>query len=333
MVSSLLKFPFFSLWRQIHRYHIIIFMVHGTVDSRRPNGWQPLRKHLTIENLDRGLDTLSRYYRFVSLDQAVAMLTGETPILPYSMAFTFDDGYRNNITHALPLLRRYKVPATFFLSTNHIERREPFWYDRLDYALQHLRKEQTVCFGNKELLFQPEQIGSLRTTFSALRVAVKADTRQYEKIMLDLADISRVLEDNAGRCLADVFEQDHYTSLMSWDEAKRATAEGITLGSHTLDHVLLDRLDAISSREQLSLSKQMIEFHTGTPCHHFCYPYGIWNESILKLVQDCGFLSALTTRYGHNKRGSSLFSLHRINFYQSNDLLLSLLNPYNWCDQ
>ena len=74
---------------------------------------------------------------FVSLGDAVEMLAGRKPLVPYSLVLTFDDGYRNNITHALPLLRRNQVPATIYLATGHVEERRPFSFDRLDYALQH----------------------------------------------------------------------------------------------------------------------------------------------------------------------------------------------------
>src|SRR4051812_40637037 len=97
------------LWRFLHRRHITILMVHGVMDTEQPTSWVPLRPQLSRRTLDDALCRLSRYYRFVSLDDAVAMLVGKLPLQPYSIVLTFDDGYRNNFTHALPILRRHRV--------------------------------------------------------------------------------------------------------------------------------------------------------------------------------------------------------------------------------
>lgn len=324
MIKQLVKFPLFQLWRQLHRQHIIIFMVHGVVDYRYQTTWRPLRRQLTVENLDSGLAALSQYYRFVSLDQAVTMLTGEAPMLPFSAVLTFDDGYRNNVTHALPILQRHGIPAIFFLATGHIERREPFWYDRLDYAIQHLKKEQVVRFGGRDFLFHPGQNELLHSTFSKLRFAVKSDQRYYKNNIQDVGKIADLLEGNAGCRLADIFEEDHYTAVMSWEEARKAADAGISMGSHTVDHLLLDRLDERTVRRQLCDSKQIIESRLGMPCRHLCYPNSNWSEQVVSLSCSAGFVAAVTTQHGFASSDDNLLTLPRMNFPNTADILTLL---------
>jgi len=312
-------FPLFLLWRQLHRNHITIFFAHGVTDSRLPSSWSPLRGQLAADYLDRGLTVLARYYRFLSLDQAIEMLAGRQPMQPHGMVLTFDDGYRNNFSHALPILRRHGVPAVFYIATGHIDRREPFWYDRLDYALQHLTREQAISFCGQLFLFYPGNEHSLHATFAALRATIKADHRDYRETMKDVDTIAQTLENNAGCRLADCFEQDHYTSVMSWDEVRRASREGITIGSHTVDHVLLDRLSPPAAMEQLTGSKQRIETQTGMECRHLCYPNGNWNESVANLTRGCGYQSAVTIQHGFSTAGESLFSLQRMSFLDTPD--------------
>jgi peptidoglycan/xylan/chitin deacetylase (PgdA/CDA1 family) len=289
-------------------------MVHGVIDDRLQAAWRPLRQQLTVKNLDSGLAALSRFYHFISLDQAVTMLTGEATLLPFSAVLTFDDGYRNNVTHALPILQRHGVPATFFLSTGHVERREPFWYDRLDYAIQHLRKEQHVSFSGQNFFFRPNQEEISRTTFTALRNMVKANKIPYSETILEVNRMANSLEENADCRLNDVFEDDHSTAIMSWEDARWAADQGVTIGSHTVDHVMLDRLIETSVREQLTVSKMMIEQRTGRKCLYFCYPYARWDAKILSLVQQAGFVAAVTTDTGANKAHTNLLALHRMGF-------------------
>jgi peptidoglycan/xylan/chitin deacetylase (PgdA/CDA1 family) len=299
------------LWRILHPNHLIIFMIHGVIDPSLQSTWQPLRRQLSVQNLDKGLAALSKHYNFISMDQAVAMLTGKEPLKPYSIVLTFDDGYRNNITHALPVLQKHNATATFFLSTGQIERREPFWYDRLDYAIQHLRKDQHVTFAGQDFSFRPNQTEISRTTFTALRKTIKANKLPYFETMKKVALIANTLEANADCRLSDIFEEDHSTAVISWEEAKWATNQGFTLGSHTVDHVLLDQLDEISTQQQLIVSKKIIEQQTGGQCLHFCYPNGNWNKKVVSLVKEAGFITAVTTEQGANKTGSSLLTLHR----------------------
>jgi len=86
------------LFQFIHRNHLIILTVHGVMDERDEPLWKPLRRQLSREKLDEYLKVLSRRYHFVSLAEVAQMIEGTAPIRPYSMAITFDDGYRNNIT-------------------------------------------------------------------------------------------------------------------------------------------------------------------------------------------------------------------------------------------
>ena len=302
------------LWRVLHRHHIVILMIHGVIDPSLQSTWQPLRRQLSVQSLDKGLTVLAKHYNFISMDQAVAMLTGEEPLKPYSIVLTFDDGYRNNVTHALPVLQKHNAPATFFLSTGQIERREPFWYDRLDYAIQHLRKDQHVTFASQDFSFQPNQTEISRTTFTTLRKTIKTNKLPYFETMERVELLASILEANAGCRLSDIFEEDHSTAIISWEEARWATNQGFNLGSHTVDHVLLDQLDEISIQQQLIISKKIIEQQTGGQCLHFCYPNGNWNKKVVSLVKETGFITAVTTEQGTNKIGDPLLTLHRNGF-------------------
>jgi peptidoglycan/xylan/chitin deacetylase (PgdA/CDA1 family) len=184
----------------------------------------------------------------------------------------------------------------------------------MDYALQHLHKEQHLSFGGKKFIFRPDQHEISSTAFTNLRNMIKNYKQPYKETMREVDAIINDLESNAGCCLADIFEKDHFTAIMSWEEAKLVAAKGITIGSHTVDHAILDRLDLLSVAEQLTISKKNIEQHIGRPCSYFCYPNGNWNDNIVSLVRKAGFIAATTTDRGSNKIGNELLTLHRVNF-------------------
>lgn len=297
-----LLFPIWHLW---HREHISILMLHGVMDKESAkSSWIPMRKQISPKHLDNILNVLAKKYNFISLADAVNMLMGEKPIKPHSLVLTFDDGYRNNLTHALPVLSKYNIPATIFLSTGHITRREPFWYDRMDYAIQHLHNDHEVQLDSRVIRFTQKNRKSFAATFKELRYALKESPINYADTLIMINEIVIELENQAKQKLSDIFEVDPWTSLMSWDEIKKATQQGVTFGSHTVDHVLLGKLEENVIREQLIVSKEAIKIHTGMQCQFLCYPSGNFSSEVVKIAQECGYTSAVTTIEGINSPGN-----------------------------
>ncbi|MBV5327352.1 MAG: polysaccharide deacetylase family protein, partial [Chlorobium sp.] len=151
LLQALHQAGFLRLLIASQRNLVTILMLHGVTDPSAPSAWKPLRPQLTTKQLSHALTILAQYYKFVSLPEAAEMLSGIRPLEPNSMALTFDDGYRNNLTFALPILRQFKAPATIFLSTGNVEEQKPFWFDRLDYAIQSMSKSSLSHHGIPEI--------------------------------------------------------------------------------------------------------------------------------------------------------------------------------------
>ena len=142
-----------SLWRWYHRDHITILTLHGVMDTSVGNTkWEPLRWQMQLRQLDKYLTTLTQYFDFVSLDDAVQQLSVKAPKSRKMKAvLTLDDGYRNSYTQALPILNKHNVPGIVFPAMSNVINQEPFWFDRLDYALQALPAgEQVISIGSSE---------------------------------------------------------------------------------------------------------------------------------------------------------------------------------------
>src|SRR5690606_10566133 len=87
-----------ALWRYLHRKQITILMLHGVAGENAGARWRPLWERMPASKLDAMLGVLGRYYRFLSLDEALDILAGRKPPVDYGLVLTFDDGYRNNVT-------------------------------------------------------------------------------------------------------------------------------------------------------------------------------------------------------------------------------------------
>lgn len=300
-------------WRFLHRHDVIIIGVHGVMEANGSTLWTPLRSQFSPRRLEECLRMLSKHYRFVSLDDALGMLAGRKPLQPYSMAFTMDDGYRNNITHALPILQRYGVPATLFLATGHVEQRKPFWFDRLDFAIQHGQVDgREVKVGNGAVRLEGTTRGALAGSFRALREAAKAVARHDTAMVREMEELAAQLEAESGRRLADIFERDDWSAILSWDDVRGVRGSDVSFGSHTVDHIRLGLVDPETIADQLVRSKAMMEAQTGRACQYLCYPDGSFSPQAVEIARLAGYEGAVTTVPGLNRVGDDPLTLRRM---------------------
>jgi len=301
------------LWRYLHRDHVIVLMIHGTMDGDTPSTWRPLRDRLSPKHLDKVLRVLAPRYRFVSLDEAVAIVARKAPSRR-AMVLTFDDGYRNNITHAIPVLQRYRMPATIFLPTGNIDSQMPFWYDRVDYALQHSKIQRLEYqLDSSTGVLKGKDRERLKRSFEELREKAKGMGCTEEEMIRRLEPLTEELERRAQSKLSDKMGDDPWAGLLTWPEARAAQSSSVRFGSHTVDHVALGTASRLAVCEQLARSKETLERELGTACGHVAYPYGSFSPLVAEVTRSCGYSAGVTTEEGTNPPGTDPIALRRLN--------------------
>src|SRR5688500_16990238 len=108
-ITGLLRF---LRWR--NRRRILVLCLHSVVDVKDMS-WQPLRMPFSVDLLRRQLEIISRHYTWLTMDDAVDMLAGKTPVTPNGVVLTFDDGYRNNMSVALPVVEKHGIKPVFYV--------------------------------------------------------------------------------------------------------------------------------------------------------------------------------------------------------------------------
>lgn len=296
------------------RNKVTILMLHGVIDPAVPSAWKPLRPQLTTEQLSQALSVLSQYYQFISLPDAVEMLAGTRPLIPNSLVLTFDDGYRNNLTFALPILRQFKAPAIIFLCTGNVSEQKPFWFDRLDYAVQSMNNNTTSRRDIAELT--EIDFTSRETLTRSFITFIRKEKKRYPTdaaLRTAMADLTERMEQRSGQGLSEIFADDPWSGILTWDEIAQAASE-VHFGSHGVNHSQLGLIPLDAARQELIASRESIEFHTGLPCNHLAYPNGSFNDDVIALARACKYSSAVTTIPGLNLLNSDILALRRIAF-------------------
>jgi peptidoglycan/xylan/chitin deacetylase (PgdA/CDA1 family) len=288
------------------------------MDDEEDALWIPTRPQISTKLLDTSIKLIGKYYNFISMEEAVQMLSGAVPFREHCIVVTFDDGYRNNLTHAWPVLSKYNVPAIVFVSVGHVEQRKCFWFDRLDYAVQ-----QYVAAGGKYCELGGERIKLDITNRTTLQASIKSVIFKIKELSGSDAEAMSVaektiseLEAASGKSLTDIIDEDSWCGVISWDGLREASKKGMSIGSHTVDHARVGLLGEEAARWQLNESKRMIEEKLHQSCDYFCYPNGSYTQETLHLVREAGYKAALTTREGGNQPGEDLYQLKRVHIPQ-----------------
>jgi len=238
----------------------------------------------------------ARGYEFVSLDQVYEIL--KRGIQPRKfVAFTIDDGYLDNYTHAYPIFKRYDVPFAIYVTNCFPDRTAILWW----YVLEEMLWERD------ELEVELDH-GRVRYDFSTL----EKKEQVFEIISGDLtfagseANVKRILQGYEGHYNSHVHDL-----ALSWVQIVELSKDPlVTIGAHSRRHLALSTLSAVEARDEILESKHQIEGHIGQPVDHFAYPYGGRLAAGLRefqLVKDCQFKTATTTRYGN------IFAAHQEN--------------------
>jgi peptidoglycan/xylan/chitin deacetylase (PgdA/CDA1 family) len=242
-----------------------ILMVHGT--SRRQAG-----------ELRRQLAYLKRGFRILPLEA----FAGGKPA-PDALALTFDDGLRNNVTVAYPILKALDLPATFFVCPGLIEARAWLW--------NHEARQRLRWLGRAEREVEAT-IGWMKTLDLAAR-------QEAER---------RLREMTAG--FAPSAAQREAFDLAGWDELAALDPALVTVGSHTLSHPILTTLTRPQAQAEIRDSRELIERRLGRPAELFCYPNGDVDPVAREAVRR-HYRAAVTTQRGSVGPGCDRFRLPR----------------------
>ncbi len=239
------------------------------------------------------LHWLSRQGRVVTMRQGLERLEAREP--GAWVAITFDDGYRDNVTRALPLLERAGMRATFYLTAGAIEERATLWWDELAWALERTSRSSFEWRGRKLGCAGREE---KRRTLQRLLPAFRAPRQER------LAAL-RELRHRLGVSALEGCD------LMDWEEARTLARAGMELGAHSLSHPALSLLGRDEQRHEAEGSRRLIEERAQVTVDSFAYPGGDFSELTLQVVRDAGFRSAVTTMSGSNAAGFDPFRLRR----------------------
>ena len=260
-----------------------IFMYHrfGPVGGQDPN-------KLDVAVFDWQLEQISRRFRVVHLKDYILWQRERRPMPANLAILTVDYGYRDCYELTLPRLKGRGLAATFFPVVNFVERGAWLWPDRLRYILADAPAvDRVFSFNEQTFSLRLSSRGGRDATWRTLcDFAIAGPNQRREELLAQLE----------GELKVDVPEKALPPwGPVSWEQLRELQASGFEIGSHTMNHPILSRIDPAQLPEEVAHSKKILEARLGTEVTTFCYPNSQAediNETVVKAVREAGYLGA-----------------------------------------
>lgn len=263
-----------------------VIMYHRFCDGRAMN-------RMSKETFEWQIGVIRKDFRVTSLAGLLDPLTkggsGEAPVV-----ITIDDAYMDFYDIAFPLLIKNGMTATLFVSTGFVDSKRWFWWDALRFVLAE-RKGERKTYCHNELAFCIDtgtEIDADRTWNLLADYCLGAHDSERSRFIGEFASFMGV-----SLPAAPLPEYDQ----MGWDHILEVSRNGVEIGSHTVNHEIMTRLGNDEKKEELELSKDIIEKRLGEKVRTFSYPNGKrrdYDRKTMDLLRRLGYIGAVVSHEG-----------------------------------
>lgn len=279
---------------------LTVFMYHSVIERK-----DPFFPGVLLSQFEQQMKYLREHWAPVSEAQIVDFYKNNAPLPDGAACVTFDDGYKDVITLALPVLKKYSIPAILFIPSEPVQNDDMLWTG-----------EVAVMFKNT----------------SATSLAFEIDGRAYHYVWRDdieksvvmrelKADLKQVSDRARHNALESVRTQlgqvdDHQRRdyLVNELDMKVLYESHVAIASHTVTHPILSQVSKEQAEYEVRECRDYLSA-MGFPQRSFCYPNGQaedYSDTTLKVLQDAGYEIAFTTIEGVNTAATNPLELRRI---------------------
>jgi len=246
------------------------------------------------------LSWIKQWFNVVPLDVGIDKLKAGT--LPSrAAAITFDDGYADNYTNALPILKQHGLSATFFIATGFLDGGR-MWNDII---IESIRASHSSILDLSHLGLEKPAIGSVDEKKLAITKLITALKYRPGNERVTMANQ-----------IAEVAKIPLPTDLMMTSlQVIAMQAAGMKIGAHTVSHPILSKTELTTAKQEIAESKIQLEKLLGNEVSLFAYPNGKkFNDYLPEhadLVRELGFKAAVSTQWGASDTNTDLFNIPR----------------------
>jgi peptidoglycan/xylan/chitin deacetylase (PgdA/CDA1 family) len=292
-----------------------ILLYHG-ICLRDHTRFNPI--FLTRDMFERHLQLYKKYFNVVSLEE---FYSGSFSNTRFNVCITFDDGYANNYKYVVPLLEKYELPATFFITAIREAGYYILWNDFLGIVTRY--GPPTLTYDKIE--YRKDKLGRYASAEDGVTLVEHLKENGFEKK-------KRMME-----LLKDRFpfkrEDEDYWKQMDENEIRSLSGcRFVTIGSHGYFHNRMDNLQIGEAVEELKQSRRYLENLTGKKIDAFAFPYGNYSRILVEEAKNAGYtkLLAMDFHYPEDEHDPALRERFTVNPFISpnNQMYATITRSY-----
>jgi peptidoglycan/xylan/chitin deacetylase (PgdA/CDA1 family) len=269
----------------------------------------PARRGSGVRGFARQLRALSRAANIVPLAPALNLLGSGRALPRRAVAITFDDGYRDTLDLAVPILERLGIPATFFLVPGLLSGAVTPWWEVIPWAFA--RSTRSAVDWDGIVLPTGGHAGRRSSAWVAARMKA-IDRKARDRTVSELVERLRPEGEAPGRGL-----------FLDWDGAREIVRRGFSVGSHSMHHAILAREGGREQRDDLAVSRHQLETELGVTVELLAYPNGQpgdYDADTVRAARLAGYSHAITTMEDWNMASTPAYEIRRFVMYPERGL-------------
>lgn len=301
MNINILKHVFYASCRRsglnnlgiyLQRNKLQILVYHGISDPQETKDYYIPDYFVYRDKFSEQMNFVRKKMRPISLTEAVSIMRTERKLPKNSVAITFDDGYMNNFSYALPILKQFNIPATVFLPTGYMDTKELFPFIKYALLTRWIKKGLL-----KKITLEQIQNEIFQFKLSPFEKFSAALGTYWER--------SKHLLDR---------KQYELLAPLDWQTIQTMTSSEISFGTHTVRHVVLANEDTATQEKEILQSLEELKKRIHQNEYAFSYPIGergTFNEYAVRVLKKSGYFCAVTGIAGSNAINQDVFFLKR----------------------
>jgi len=260
----------------------VILLYHRVIDL----SLDPQQLAVSPANFNDQIAYLKEHYHLLSFDEFADIITRKRKMPKRSAVVSFDDGYVDNLTNAVPILERHNAQAVFYVATATLDTRKEFWWDELEriFLLDHaLPASLEYNARGQSYAFTTATHADRASVYDRMHPIVKDCAVKERNALMDK------LVQWAG--LTSAGRESH--RVMRTDEVQAmAQSRAVVIAAHTHNHPKLSVCTPADQRADIALSKKRLEDMLSRRIDHFSYPFGSkidYTPQTVQICRDLGF--------------------------------------------
>lgn len=288
---------------------LTILLYHGVTKYNSRGIENISNKHIYVDDYYKQMKWLKNNSHLMSMDEVVFNYKNKIPFEKKSVAVTFDDGFENNYSVAMPIITDLKIPTTFYVSSGMINSNEMFWVDKFEDCINlTLKKEISIHLDGKIKTFDTSNNENKICSLKKIKKFCKSSKNSSRlNILKQVISETKIIPSN---------EHSPNYKILNWNQLIEMNGdENVIIGGHSLRHEILSSLEIEEMKKNIKDSLSLLKKNLKKDIIHYSYPEGQkehYNEKVIKYLKSVGIICSPSARYGQNTDKEDLFNLYRV---------------------